>query len=107
VVESAAVVCTQDCDPANRILDGTNHPTAKPYEVFGPLGHAQVLFPEHCIQHTPWAAIQSGLTVKPDDALITNGAKGDVDSHSCFFDVVKSSSTNADAEPKKGNMKGW
>jgi nicotinamidase/pyrazinamidase len=101
----ATVVYTQDWHPANHISFVDNHPGKNAYDVIDAPGYKQVLFPKHCVQDTPGAAIQSELIVKPDDVIIKKGTKSDVDSFSCFFDVVKSSATNADAELKKRNIK--
>jgi nicotinamidase/pyrazinamidase len=95
------VVWTQDWHPPDHVSFVGNHPGHKAYDVVQAAGYLQCLFPAHCVADSSGAAIHAQLDVRPQDVNIKKGTKSDVDSYSCFFDVVKSHSTNADQELKK------
>ncbi|OHT17684.1 isochorismatase family protein [Tritrichomonas foetus] len=89
------VIWTQDFHPADHISFFTNHPGKKAFEVIDTGKYTQVLFPAHCVQGTDGVEIHKDLIRKDEDLYVKKGIKNDVDSYSCFFDVVKSSQTNA------------
>jgi nicotinamidase/pyrazinamidase len=91
------VVWTQDWHPPDHISFVTNHPGRNVYDVVE-VGYSQVLFPAHCVANTPGAEIEKNLNVQAKDVVIKKGTQSKVDSYSCFFDVVKSYSTNAHKE---------
>jgi nicotinamidase/pyrazinamidase len=91
------VVWTQDWHPVDHVSFVNNHPGHKVYDVVD-AGYEQVLFPAHCVADTPGAAIEKGLNVQSKDLIIKKGTDSKIDSYSCFFDVVKTHSTNAHTE---------
>ncbi len=78
------VVTTQDWHPADHGSFAANHPGAKPYEMGTLSGRPQVMWPDHCVQGTPGAALHDGLTV--DAVNFVKGTRRTADSYSGFFD---------------------
>lgn len=99
------VMWTQDWHPTDHISFFTNHPGHKSYDAVDAGSYTQVLFPPHCVQNTPGAEIQKDLVRKDQDLYVKKGTKRNIDSFSCFFDVVKSSQTNACEQISKIGLK--
>ena len=99
------VMWTQDWHPANHISFVSSHPGHKANDVIETPLYKQVLFPPHCIQNSEGAKIHPGLDVHQDDLFVVKGCSSDIDSYSCFFDVVKSSQTNASEQIEKLGVK--
>ena len=96
------VVWTQDWHPADHVSFASSHKDGKLYEtVKVAAGYEQMLFPAHCVQNTDGAALHRDLKVRENDLFVKKGMNKDIDSYSCFFDVVKTSATVCDAELKK------
>src|SRR3954470_2717407 len=55
------VVATQDWHPANHGSFAANHPGKKPFEQIDLNGLPQTLWPVHCVQDTPGAALAPDL----------------------------------------------
>jgi nicotinamidase/pyrazinamidase len=89
------VVWTLDWHPPDHVSFVTNHPGRSLYEIIDTPGYSQCLWPVHCVTDTPGAALLSSLDVRPHDIIVKKGSNPGVDSYSCFFDVIKSSSTDA------------
>src|SRR5690349_3625707 len=60
----SVVVATQDFHPPGHISFASSHAGRKPFEVVPLHGGEQVLWPEHCVQGTPGAALHAAL---PDE----------------------------------------
>lgn len=96
------VVWTQDWHPADHVSFASSHKDGKLYDtVHVAAGYDQMLFPAHCVQKTEGAALQRDLQTRDGDIFIVKGTNKDIDSYSCFFDVVKTNKTNCDEELKK------
>lgn len=95
------VVATQDWHPPDHGSFATQHQGKQPGEVILFNGLEQILWPEHCIQHTPGASFASGLDVHRFDLLIRKGADPAVDSYSGFFDNGHRVDTGLDAALKE------
>jgi nicotinamidase/pyrazinamidase len=82
------VVATQDWHPRGHVSFASAHPGRRPYETLQ-LPHAtQELWPDHCVQGTPGAALHRDV---PDEALtlvLRKGTRRDVDSYSAFRENV-------------------
>jgi len=94
------VVATQDWHPANHGSFAANHPGRQPGDVIELGGLEQVLWPVHCVQHTPGAALHSALHSALHDARIAQvfpkGTDPGIDSYSGFFDNGRRKSTGLD-----------
>lgn len=87
------VVATQDWHPANHGSFAANHPGRSAYELSELNGLPQVLWPVHCVQHSPGAEFSMALDIRWVDKVIYKGTDPEVDSYSGFFDNGRRKST--------------
>ncbi|HEY2586881.1 MAG TPA: bifunctional nicotinamidase/pyrazinamidase [Tepidisphaeraceae bacterium] len=80
------VVATQDWHPANHGSFAALHPGHKIGEVIDLNGLPQILWPVHCVQHTPGAAFVPGLDTSRVERVFQKGTDPAIDSYSGFFD---------------------
>lgn len=80
------VVSTQDWHPADHGSLAASHPGRRPGEVIELAGLQQILWPSHCVQHTPGADFHGDLDPRGYEHVIRKGTHRDVDSYSGFFD---------------------
>jgi nicotinamidase/pyrazinamidase len=81
------VVLTQDWHPADHVSFAANHAGRAAFETIAlPYGE-QVLWPVHCVQGTPGAALHRGLAVPHARLVIRKGHHRDVDSYSAFLEA--------------------
>ncbi len=78
------IFATQDWHPANHASFFTNHKDKKAFDVIKLHGKDQVLWPPHCVQNTPGAAIL--LDNKLFKAVVKKGMDPQFDSYSGFQD---------------------
>ena len=78
------VVATQDWHPPGHVSFASAHRGRRPLDVVEVHGHPQVLWPDHCVQDSPGAALHSAIPQAPIDTLIRKGTRADVDSYSGF-----------------------
>jgi nicotinamidase/pyrazinamidase len=78
------VVATQDWHPPHHISFASRHDGRKPLDVIELYGHEQVLWPDHCVQGTPGAALHAGVPQDWLDAIMRKGNDPAVDSYSGF-----------------------
>jgi len=89
----AHVVLTQDWHPAAHVSFAANHAGRQPFETVAlPYGE-QVLWPTHCVQGTPGAALHRDLDVPHARAVIRKGHHVDVDSYSAFLEADRTTPT--------------
>lgn len=77
-------VATQDWHPPGHISFASSHPGATPMEQIDLYGHIQTLWPDHCVQGTPAAALLPDLPWARVSAIIRKGMDPTVDSYSGF-----------------------
>jgi nicotinamidase/pyrazinamidase len=78
------VVATQDWHPPGHASFASSHPGT---EAFGQIllhGQPQTLWPDHCVQGTPGAALHPGVDWSAVDVVIRKGSHREVDSYSGF-----------------------
>jgi len=84
----ATVVATQDWHPPGHVSFASSHPPRRPFETLELPHGRQELWPDHCVQGSPGAALHPGLP----DALVTlilrKGTSREVDSYSAFRENV-------------------
>jgi nicotinamidase/pyrazinamidase len=80
------VVATQDWHPANHGSFAVNHPGRKLHDTINLNGLPQVLWPAHCVQHTPGAELVNDLNRDRIAKVFQKGTDPAVDSYSGFFD---------------------
>ncbi len=80
------VVGTQDWHPANHCSFAANHPGRRLFEQIEVNGLAQTLWPVHCVQDTPGAALAATLDRTRVARIFPKGTDPGIDSYSGFFD---------------------
>jgi len=89
------VVLTQDWHPAQHVSFAASHPGRKPFESitlpYGP----QTLWPVHCVQGSPGAALHAGLaeTITRARAIVRKGQNPQIDSYSAFMEADRKTRT--------------
>lgn len=97
-----SVIATQDWHPPHHISFASTH-KKKVGEVILVNGVEQILWPDHCIQHTHGADFASGLQKGRIEAVFHKGTDPKIDSYSTFFDNARSHHTGlADYLRKRG-----
>jgi len=87
------VVATQDWHPPGHLSFAANHPGKKPGDVILLGGLEQVLWPVHCVQHTPGADFHPELDRSRIHRVFQKGTDPEIDSYSGFFDNGRRRST--------------
>lgn len=77
-------VATQDWHPPGHVSFASSHDGREPFESIELYGHPQTLWPDHCIQGTPGAALHRDLPQNRIAAVIRKGMESDSDSYSGF-----------------------
>jgi len=80
------IVASQDWHPAGHGSFASSHPGKKPFDIGRLSGKPQMLWPDHCVQNTPDAALHSALHAGAIDFIQQKGQNPDVDSYSAFRD---------------------
>lgn len=80
------VVATQDWHPADHGSFAAAHPGRKPGEMGTLGGLPQVLWPTHCVQGSPGAALAAALDTTRLAHTFVKGTDPEIDSYSGFFD---------------------
>jgi nicotinamidase/pyrazinamidase len=80
------VLATQDWHPRNHGSFAANHEGKRPGDVIDLDGIAQILWPVHCVQHTPGAALRADLDQSRVARVFSKGTNPLIDSYSAFFD---------------------
>jgi nicotinamidase/pyrazinamidase len=80
------VVATQDWHPADHGSFAANHPGKKVFEQIELHGLPQTLWPIHCVQNTPGAALAPGLKQDCLAKVFQKGTDAGIDSYSGLFD---------------------
>ena len=78
------VVATQDWHPAGHASFASTHPGRQPFESIELHGHPQTLWPDHCVQGTPGAALDPRVDWTALDLVLRKGSNPLVDSYSGF-----------------------
>ncbi len=77
-------VATQDWHTANHISFASQHPGKNPFDIIDLPYGAQTLWPDHCVQNTPGAALHAQLDTSRVECIIRKGFRQDIDSYSAF-----------------------
>ena len=99
------VLFSYDWHPKDHVSFVDNHPGHKVYGVVDAGPVKQVLFAAHCVQNTHGSELHKDIIKKDSDMSVYKGMKSDIDSYSCFFDVIKSNPTNADKQLRDKGIK--
>jgi nicotinamidase/pyrazinamidase len=78
------VVATQDWHPPGHVSFASAHSGAAPYTSTALPQGKQELWPDHCVQGSPGAALHPDLPDKALTLILRKGTRRDVDSYSAF-----------------------
>lgn len=78
------VVTTQDWHPAGHASFASSHPGTQPFQQIALHGQPQTLWPDHCVQGTPGAALHADIDWSAVDLILRKGSDPRVDSYSAF-----------------------
>ena len=78
------VVATQDWHPEGHISFASSHQDAQAFQSMDLHGHLHTLWPDHCVQGTPGAALHEGVDWSVADLVLRKGSDPRVDSYSAF-----------------------
>ncbi|WP_049623009.1 bifunctional nicotinamidase/pyrazinamidase [Frateuria defendens] len=96
------VAATQDWHPRGHVSFASSHAGRAPFERIELYGHAQTLWPDHCVQGTPGAALHPALDWSAADLILRKGSDPRVDSYS----GLRENHGPAGARPRTG-LAGW
>ena len=80
----STVVATQDWHPRGHASFASQHPGHAEFETIQLHGQPQTLWPEHCVQGSPGAALDSRVGWSAADLILRKGNRAEVDSYSAF-----------------------
>jgi nicotinamidase/pyrazinamidase len=89
----ANVVLTQDWHPRGHISFASSHPGAKPFETTQVPYGAQALWPDHCVQGSPGAALHEALAIDHAIMILRKGYRAEIDSYSAFMEADRKTTT--------------
>lgn len=95
-------VATQDWHPSGHVSFASSHPGRRPFDTIDLYGHPQTLWPDHCVQDNPGAALSARIDWRPVSAIIRKGSDRDSDSYSGFRN-----NWNAAGERPATGLAGW
>jgi nicotinamidase/pyrazinamidase len=87
------MVLTQDWHPRGHASFASSHTGKKPFETVELSYGTQVLWPDHCVQGTPGAAIHRHLDVAKAQLVLRKGHHRGIDSYSAFLEADRKTST--------------
>lgn len=87
------VVLTQDWHPAAHVSFAANHSGRGPFETIDLPYGPQVLWPNHCVQATPGAALADGFDVPHAFLILRKGCDPAIDSYSAFREADRATDT--------------
>ena len=98
------VVATQDWHPDNHGSFAASHPGKKVFEQIELNGLPQTLWPAHCVQNTPGAALAGSLKRDRIAKVFQKGTDPGIDSYSGLFDNGHRKSTGMGEWLKQKNV---
>lgn len=82
----AHVVVTQDWHPPHHTSFASQHDGSEPFQTITLEYGEQVLWPDHCVQHSAGADFHDKLTVANCELIVRKGFRREIDSYSAFFE---------------------
>ncbi|MEX6503690.1 bifunctional nicotinamidase/pyrazinamidase [Pseudomonas zhanjiangensis] len=89
----AHVVLTQDWHPPHHQSFASSHPGRQPYDTIQLAYGAQTLWPDHCVQDSPGAALHGQLHIPHAELILRKGYRSEIDSYSAFYENDRSTPT--------------
>jgi len=91
------VIATQDWHPADHLSFASQHPGRHVGERILLDGLEQVLWPDHCVQHTFGAELAQALHRSAIHHIVQKGTDRSIDSYSGFFDNARRKATGLES----------
>jgi len=90
----AHVIVTMDWHPPRHISFASTHSGRAVHDIIQVCdGKDQMLWPDHCLQDTPGAALHPALRIPPGELIVHKGIHREVDSYSAFLENDLTTST--------------
>jgi len=80
------VILTQDWHPLGHISFASSHPGKHPFETIEVSYGTQHLWPDHCVQDTHGAEIDTRLQIPNAELILRKGFRQNIDSYSAFLE---------------------
>ncbi len=80
------VVMSQDWHPPGHLSFASAHPGRHPFETVETAYGRQTLWPDHCVQGSPGAALHAGLNIPRCELILRKGFHPAIDSYSTFVE---------------------
>jgi nicotinamidase/pyrazinamidase len=80
------IVLTQDWHPPDHHSFASAHPGKQPFDSIDLDYGKQTLWPDHCVEGTPGAAIHPSLHLMQAELILRKGFRNNIDSYSAFFE---------------------
>ena len=96
------VVVTQDWHPPGHVSFASTHAGRNPFEQIALYGQPQTLWPDHCVQDTPGAALHPDIDWSAVDLILRKGSNPAVDSYSAFQE-----NHGPDGQRPRTGLMGW
>lgn len=96
------VVATQDWHPPGHVSFASTHAGRNPFEQIALYGQPQTLWPDHCVQDTPGAALHPDIDWSAVDLILRKGSNPAVDSYSAFQE-----NHGPDGQRPRTGLTGW
>jgi nicotinamidase/pyrazinamidase len=99
------VILTQDWHAVGHTSFASSHPGKKPHQVIQLSYGDQVLWPDHCVQGTPDAALAPALHAPNAQLILRKGFHKEIDSYSAFKEADRATPTGLEAYLKQRDIK--
>ena len=99
------IILTQDWHPAGHKSFAASHDGKKPYDTVLWKDRPEVLWPDHCIQHTHGAELHPSVLNLHPAAIIQKGTYPETDSYSAFFDNHREQRTDLEEWLKQHDIR--
>ncbi len=99
------VILTQDWHNPGHASFASSHPGKKPYDTMQLSYGNQVLWPDHCVQGTPDAALDPDVRVPQAQLILRKGFHKDIDSYSAFMEADRRTPTGLQAYLEQRGIK--
>jgi nicotinamidase/pyrazinamidase len=80
------VAMTQDWHPPGHSSFASSHQGSVPFDTISLSYGQQTLWPDHCVQGTPGAALHSELLTDRAELILRKGFRSEIDSYSAFYE---------------------
>jgi nicotinamidase/pyrazinamidase len=101
----ANIVITQDWHPAGHASFASAHPGKVAFDTTDMFYGSQVLWPDHCVQGTPDAALHADLHLPTAQLIIRKGFHAGIDSYSAFMEADRQTQTGLQAYLKQRGIR--